>query len=243
LRTQVTQLPSSETPPPSLPVSGIRFTDNDTLLFSSTADADGRHPEGGLFRVRTDGSGLEALPMPAILPGSRVVPRFQVTGPRTDVLNLELPNTPPANPVPFFAPFTKEAFLLDRDKLLELTNFSRADTFGLFVGADGRRVFLNASVNYRGRNSTESCQLFSIDRLGRDLRQITDLNRGGSHSTTGCAIGSRDCYIGPTTQDPVTGAILFVVACDPFGTSPDGGQVLRCGRTALAFASSPTREA
>src|SRR5262249_14696112 len=101
VRTQVTHLPVAQTQPTLLQVSGIRFFDDATLLFFSAADADGRHPDGGFFRVNADGSGLEGLPTPALLPGKRVVPIFDVTGVRTDVLNVELPDVPAANPVPF----------------------------------------------------------------------------------------------------------------------------------------------
>jgi len=224
-RTQVTRLPVSNPPLPNLPVYGLRFLDDDTILFFSTADADGRHPDGGFYRVRIDGSGFEALPGPLIVPGSRLVPRFVVTGRRIYVLNLGFPDIPPANPLPFFATVTVEVFLVDGERLLQLTNFGRVDTAGFFVGVGGRRIFFEASVDLQGRNPTESCQLFSIDRLGRNLRQITDLNRGGPHVTTGCSTSSDGCFIGPATQDPGTGTIVFIAECDPFGTSPNGGQV------------------
>jgi hypothetical protein len=225
VRTQVTHLPAPQTPPLLLQVSGIRFVGDDTLLFFSAADADGHHPDGGFFRVNTDGSGLQALPTPALLPGKRVVPIFDVTGVRTDVLNVELPDVTPANPVPFWAPVTRDVFLVDGPRLLQLTEFGRADTFGYFVGVDGRRVFFHASANLQNRNPTESCQLFSIDRLGRDLRQITDFNRGGPHATTGCSLPPFGCFIAPVIQDPVSGTMVFISACDPFGTLSGGGQV------------------
>ena len=57
--------------------------------------------------------------------------------------------------------------------LLQLTNFRRIDTRDGGVDVDSQHVYFSASADPRGTNSSENCQIFSIDRLGTDLRQLT----------------------------------------------------------------------
>jgi hypothetical protein len=221
-RRQVTQLTTATPVDPSDPVTGFaRFLDDDTIVFFTHANPDGLHPGGAFFTVNTDGTGLEAVPIAVALPGSQIVPRFEVTGGRTGVLTLDLPGTP-VNSVFTFPTVISEVFLLDRKELLQLTNFRRVDTGRGFLSANGRRVFFTASADPLGANPSKNCQLFSIDRVGGHLRQVTRF-REVDRSVAGCSNVPPGCNIQVTTQDPVTRTVVFQSSCDPLGTTPNGG--------------------
>src|SRR5262249_38740641 len=159
--------------------------DDDTIVFFTQANPDGLHPGGAFFTVNTDGTGLKALPTAVALPGGQIVPRFDITGGRTEVLTLDLPGTP-VNSIANFPLAISEVFCLDGKKLLQLRKFRGVDTGRGFLGADGRRVFFTASADPFGANPSENCQLFSIDRLGGHLRQVTRF-REGARSVNGCS--------------------------------------------------------
>ena len=96
---------------------------------------------------------------------------------------------------------------------------------------DGQRAFFTASADPLGTNPTQNCQLFSVDVLGANLRQVTHFQQGG-HPEGGCVpdLGTPlspppGCVTGDLRQDPVTGAIVFVSQCDPFGANPYGAQI------------------
>jgi hypothetical protein len=223
-RRQLTQLSSASALDPSDPVTGFpRFLDDDTIVFFTYANPDGLHPGGAFFTVNTDGTGLAALPTAVALPGGQIVPRFDVTGRRTELLTLDRPGTP-VNSVFTFPDTIAEVFLLDGKNLLQLTNFQRVDTGRGLLSADERRVFFTASANPpSGTNPSENCQLFSIDRYGGHLRQVTRF-REGARSVNGCANGPPPgCNIQITTQDPVTQTVVFQSSCDPLGTNANGG--------------------
>ncbi len=115
--------------------------------------------------------------------------------------------------------------------MLQLTSFRRVDTGGIsaFGGAstDGQRVFFNASANL-GHNPSENCQIFSIDVLGGDLRQLTEFS-AADHSTIGClnvpVPPGSGCW-NPSVPiiDPEKGILIFDSTCDPLGTNPNGEQ-------------------
>jgi len=222
-RRQVTRLPTARPVDPGIPFTGFpRFLDDDTIVFFTQANPDGLHPGGAFFTVNTDGTGLKALPTAVALPGGQIVPRFDITGGRTEVLTLDLAGTP-ENSIANFPLAIFEVFILDGKKLLQLTNFRRVDTGRGFLSADGRRVFFTASADPFGANPSENCQLFSIDRLGGHLRQVTRF-REGARSVDGCAnLPPPGCNVQVTTQDPVTRTVVFQSSCDPFGTTPNGG--------------------
>ena len=87
-------------------------------------------------------------------------------------------------------------------------------------------MFFSASGNPLGTNPTENCQIFSIDRNGSDLRQLTDFHEG-AHSTTGCLFGRppHGCPAFFPSRDKRTDAGVFYSSCDPFRTNPYGSQV------------------
>ena len=78
-------------------------------------------------------------------------------------------------------------------------------------------------------NPSHDCQIFSIDPLTRDLRQVTFFHEGGDH-VAACfgdrrPNGCRNDFTWPRSQDPFTGAIYFRSTCDPLGLNPNGAQL------------------
>jgi hypothetical protein len=84
-------------------------------------------------------------------------------------------------------------------------------------------VFYTASADPLGTNPSENCQLFSIDRLGVDLRQLTFFSEA-EHSARGCTnLGPPPgCNVSNVWQDTVTQTIVFHSGCDPLGTKGIG---------------------
>src|SRR5262245_29817664 len=233
-RRQVTQLPTARPVDPSDPVTGFaRFLDDETIVFFTYANPDGLHPGGAFFTVNTDGTRLESVPIAAALPGGQLVPRFEVAGGRTEILTLPLPGTP-VNSVSSFPLTIFEVFLLEGKNLLQLTNFGRVDTGRGLLSANGGRVFFTASADPLGANPSENCQLFSIDRVGGHLRQVTRF-REGARSVNGCSNlppPGAGCNVQVTTQDPVTRTVVIQSSCDPLGTNSNGGSQIFAMRPA-----------
>lgn len=233
-RVQVTRLPVAprERPTVASTITNTRFIDDETIWFRSTANPAGLNPEGipRLFTVKADGSGLRRVP--ALGPGGAVADRFEITGRKGSAIVFALVGEP-VNTIEFAESRPiEEAFLLDGKQLIQLTNFHRSDTYSEFLTENGRRVFFRASKNVfstranpAGTNPPENCQLFSIDRLGAHLRQLTYF-REGERSVRGCTEGPPPgCVVGPAFQDPVTQSTVFFSGCDPFGKNPYGGQM------------------
>jgi hypothetical protein len=235
IRHQLTQLPG-EAPDfegnPALPVAVLpAFVDNQTIVFVSRTNADGNNPGGvpRLFTVRRDGSGLMVVPPPAALPGSVTVPVFSITTPvgGSGLWTFPVPGTP-VNPVPGFASSVTELFLFDGANLLQLTNFGRSETgFGVTGTVLGEHVFFVASADPFQTNRSENCQIFSINRLGSDLHQLTQFG-GAPHSDVGCtSVPGAGCDVGSQlfNANQATGDLVFDSTCDPFGTNPNGQQL------------------
>ena len=93
--------------------------------------------------------------------------------------------------------------------------------------SDGTHVSFISSADPLGTNPTHGCQVFSIDALGTDLRQLTHLGASsaeGCNCQMVCAPGS--CGIGSNSEvDRGTGSIVFTSSCDPFSANPYGDQV------------------
>lgn len=222
-RTQVTQLSAVLDPFLGEPVtSGARFADADTIVFFTYADLDGRHPDGGYYRVRVDGTGLEAVSTAAI-PGARVQPNFDIGGGGTNLLGIALPGIPVNAP----GGTIREMFVLDGTRVLQVTNFRRWDTGfgGKVLDRRARRGYFTASADPVGKNPSQNCQLFSIGTFGDGLRQLTRFAEA-EHSRFGCThTEPPGCGIGPVFQDAVTRTLVFYSSCDAFGQGIYGGQV------------------
>jgi hypothetical protein len=194
------------------------FNDDQTIAFLTNADLDGTNPGGISFSVtvKTDGSGLTISPPIAAIPGSSLVTSFQITGSEGGGPAL----------LTFGATYVREVFFIDGQNVLQLTRFGRSDTWSPALSPDRQRVFFTASADPSGTNPTGNCQLFSINRHGGDLQQLTSFSEG-PRSIVGCLWNERPlgCAAGFVGFDPHTGAMIFYSMCDPLGTNPYGGQV------------------
>jgi hypothetical protein len=231
-RHQITQLSGAAQPwpvNPAMPVTPYAvFVDDQTIAFVSRSNFDGDNPGGApfWFTVKTDGTDLKAAPRPEVLAGSEIIPVFQITGSiaGVNVFPLTLPGIP-VNPIPGVATSIQEIFQLDGTNLLQLTSFRRSDTLNATAAAG--RAFFVASPDPFGTNPSENCQVFSMDTLGGDFRQLTRFSTG-QHSDQGCeAVRGTGCVAGSyaLAADPLVGTLLFDSTCDPFGTNPDGQQI------------------
>jgi hypothetical protein len=85
-----------------------------------------------------------------------------------------------------------------------------------------------ASADPLGTNPSNNCQLFSVDRLGTDFRQVTSFGEGTA-SLNGCTIflpKPFGCYVEFQSQDAITESLVFQSTCDPpSGTNANGRQV------------------
>jgi hypothetical protein len=154
-----------------------------------------------------------------------ITPQFVITGDRPRAAAFVVPGKPVDFPERTI--FT-EVFVYDQDyNVLQLTNFHRTDTWTPLVDVDSEHIYFAAATNPLGSNPSENCQLFSIDRLGADLRQLTTF-RERAHSRTGCYFGRKGqgCGIYPLqAQDPRSRALFFYSSCDPLGENPNAGQI------------------
>ena len=232
LRRQVTHLP------PAVPAANHRFDtpsvenpgffDNQTIGFLTLANPDGLNADEGHFLpllVGSDGSDLRAAPAPVTSPDSGIDFHFVITGDKPAAVMLFMPGQA-KNPTTLLGRTSIfEIFAVDGRNLLQLTNFQRVDTFTGTLDVHRQTVFFLASADPFGTNPSENCQIFSIDRLGGNLRQLTQFSEG-NHSTLGCYFGpGSGCAIIDVTQDSTTGMLVFYSSCDPLGTNPRGGQM------------------
>jgi WD40 repeat protein len=220
VRSQVTHLPPA---PPCTDLDGTFdpfFNDDGTITFFTYTNADRQHPDHTeiVASVKPDGTLTVAKPV-AALPGSEILTSFRITGAEVNAASLPVPGSA-----------AKEVFVVDQsDDILQLTDFSRPDTLTPTLSADGQRVIFAASANPLGKNPKQNCQLFSIDRLGNDLRQLTDFHEGPVNelSKNGCLFGPAPsgCNAFFGFRDLVSNAVVFYSTCDPFNTNPNGSQV------------------
>ena len=238
--TQVTHLPSEPQPDGSFLTAYPSFIDDETVIFYTSTNPDGLNPKHFFtgFAVPIDGSNkLKPLPVlnPVAAPGGRVIPKFGVTQLPIGLLTLSMPGTP-VNDDPGSNDPISEVFSFDGKNLLQLTNFHRIDTFSAFLDTSRTRAFFMASADPRkNENPDGHCQLFSIDTLGRGLRQLTHFNSRMDRGAGDLAFGVPGCfheqcgisygYYRGVFQDPVTKAVVFDSGCDPFGANPYGWQV------------------
>jgi hypothetical protein len=231
-RTQVTHLPPAH-PPPPYPSDGpsigiVPFIDERTVSFDSSANPDGLNPEGTFTRmtIKTDGTDLEVpLPSPIAVPGGVITLQFVITGDRPRATLVDVPGEPVNQSNP---PRILEVFVIDeKENALQLTNFRRSDTWDPLVDLDREHIYFPAAADPLGTNPSDSCQIFSIDRTGGNLRQLTNF-RESEHSLSGCfasgAVG-QGCFVLLGAQDPRNRNLVFYSSCDPLGTNPNGAQI------------------
>jgi hypothetical protein len=231
-RAQITDLPTARPAadlPPALPSAlGPFFLDDKTVAFATDIDIDNTNPQGESIgaTVKRDGSNLKVLRVIA-LPGSKIIPTFIITGDRPQAVALTRDGDPVNHPPNSGLTKVVEVFLDDGDNVLQLTSFRRVDTYSAIIGVDRETVFFAASADPFDENPSEECQLFSIDRLGANVRQLTHF-RETSHSVHGCDFEAdlgHGCATYLLGQDAGTQALLFYSSCDPLGTNPQGGQI------------------
>jgi hypothetical protein len=225
-RVQLTHLPLTPAPDPLfLSTCCPSFADNETVAFLSIANPDGLNPNGdaAIFTVKIDGAGLKKLPVPIVAPGSQIVPVFSITGPRPSAALFFLPGDP-VN-IPGTRGGVVEVFAVEGKNVLQLTNFHRSDTSTPLLAADQQHVLFVASANPFGTNPTTNCQIFSVDRNGADLQQISSFSQGDT-SENGCFFGPPPgCAVAFLGQDHVTQTLVTYSSCDPLGANPYGSQI------------------
>ena len=231
-RTQVTALPPA-VPPAGYPrdaptVTWPVFIDDRTISFSSSANLDGLNPDN-TWRQMTINTETHQLtvppPIPIALPTGQIQLSLVITGDRPQAVRVPPLGGALSGPGDIFA-------IDERQNILQLTDFGRPDTYPPVVDVDEEHIYFPASADPLGINRTQNCQIFSIDRLGNNLRQLTNFHET-EHSTWGCNFGTRPKGCGlylPLTQrqavqDPRGRTLLFYSSCDPFGTNPNGGQI------------------
>ena len=217
-RKQVTAFVAASQGDPRGNVDGF-FVDDDTIqgyAFDVTTDA-------RFFTVKADGSDFRRFAPPVPIPGSQIVPTFQLANRARDVQVFDLPAT---TSEPFAGP-VRELFVGHGTKALQLTSFGRSDTLAVAASRDGKHIFFAASADPFGRNPLNVCQLFSIDRFAGHLRELTAFQAAGK-SPGGCGtpIAPPSCRIEiPIHLDTRTHALVFGASCDPFGTNSLAGNI------------------
>src|SRR5262249_2298642 len=209
-RTQLTSL----APPDQGFVASARFVSEDTIVF---AIADDQGDPVRPFPVKTDGSGFAPLPSIVSAAGGAVVPDFSVVGGGTALVTIATPG--PATDVP--AQHPRELFVWDGKDLLQLTHLGLQNTVALFLGSR-RRALFSSTADPLGTNPSHIPQVFSIDTLGRRLRQVPRLT-GAPLQCGGAPIGSCDDILG--LQDPATDTIVFEAPCGGLRQSDFAGQI------------------
>jgi len=191
------------------------FLSQDTIAFFSLAnpviDGNEQNPQNDrrTFSVKTsDPETLRIVPVFAeASDGPAIIEAFQITGPEPRGRTIDVNGI-------------KQAFVLDGERILQLTNFGASATN---VSADGQRIFFHSSADPLGTNPCYDSNLFSMDRNGGDLRQLTGRSEG-EPSKRGYD-QPRDCAIvtGGINPDSVTRSLAFASQCDLVGRNPDGG--------------------
>ena len=238
-RQQVTRLPPLPVSPacvgqdtdcvyPSLhPITAPGFFGNTTSIYQR-----GRGCStfgGGTFTVKADGR-EEPVAVPVVaLPGGTVVPVLQITGDPYPAVA-----TVPGIPENGFSNVAGNTILelfvveppgtaeLPEGRVLQLTNFGRSDTYSPGLSIDWQRVLFHASDDPLGTNPSKQCQIFSIDRLGSDVRQLTFFDAADGQRRNCEDSASPGCTLARRGIDMITGSQLFNSTCDPVGRNPTG---------------------
>jgi len=224
-RRQVTRLPpitrQEGTDVHEVLVTG--FLTDDLLTF--VTDEVNQAPRAHIVRVDGDGEVVD-VSLPAALPGAAVAPEFKITR-RRAVVPLQLSGQISEL---FAVTFDREsgsatAQLTD---VLQLTHFGRPDTGGgteysnrgkVFVTRDGTRAVFSASPEPLETNPLRNCQLYSIDTLGGELRQLTTFVPASPlPQDYVCGLGPPpSCSLLLIAQDLPSDSVFFEGNCDPQG--------------------------
>ena len=197
------------------------FLDDETLAVFSWA-------KEAYFLVARDGTSITRIPsIQYDVGGGTIAATFALAGPAGATTSLPFPNR--FTELPVKGPVIELFAYARPDRLLQLTSFGRGDTLAGPSLTTGDHVFFLASTNALGRNPLNACQLFSIDRLGGRMRQLTTFDPGVP-STYGCQGGALppECRVSLTSApqfDVKTGTLVFDATCDPSGLRPVSGQV------------------
>jgi hypothetical protein len=227
-RTQVTHFSGSHQGNSMGPDTYAVFLDDDTLGVFGFGE--------GYFTVRPDGTNLQPIDVPDLgVGGGSIVESFGIAGTFGTSVSATFEGRHTTEPV---SGNVSEVFLYGgRNRLLQLTNFGRSDTQSGPSLNTGDRVFFLASANphHLGKNPNNICQLFSVDRLGNGLRQVT-MFKSALASSIGCFGGTTspvECRVAltaPTQFDARAGTLVFDSTCDPYGLHPVGLQVFAARR-------------
>jgi len=230
-RTQLTHMPPAARP--GLDGGGADdFLNERTVVFDGIFNPDGLNPDGKerVFTVDVVTRQIKVESTVAI-PGGGFVAVPSITGFGRVTFPAMVPGTPVNKQA---GENVFELFITDGTNLLQLTNFGRSDTSpGVpFVSIDGAHAFFVASADPDQMNPSELCQIFSVDALGGDVRQLTRFS-ASQRSALGCVAFGRASE-GCTTefndsqrvsQDARSGTVVFGSSCDPFGTNQNGVQI------------------
>jgi hypothetical protein len=231
---QLTHLPAATPPTGYLASFTPEFLDAESITFRSYANPstdghpNGANPDGVAtnFTVKTDGTGLEPVPV-IVLPGGGIIPNFTITSAEPLATGIVVPGEKPVNGPGTFGDVVGEIFTFasNPSQVLQLTNFRRSDTYYAKLTADLQRVVFLASADPLGSNPAYHCEVFSIDRLGSDLRQLTNIGEGLPWNCDYFGLNPRTCSSTELLIDPVTGWVTFYSSCNPFGSNPYGSQI------------------
>ena len=202
------------------------FSDDETITFLTPADIDGINPQHARISATvktTDPShAVRVSPLPVVIPGSQLQTIFHITGSDVGTALLTLPGIG-ENGSPI-----REAFVISGQDVLQVTNFHRTDTGFPTMSADAERVFFTAAGNPAElrTNPAHNCQIWSTDRNGGDLQQLTSLGEGPL-SLAGCGLllpPPQGCLAYFLSLDPQTDDLVFYGNCNPVGANPYGTQ-------------------
>ncbi len=202
-----------------LPIFSTRFLDAQTIAFYR------REGASTIVPYTVDIQSHELKPVQVVpIPGGGLVPIFHITGEPLG-FTVFLPDRDPVNGPGPFGDVVEEAFNFNGQDTLQLTAFGRSDTFNTRTTLDQARVLFLASADPLGTNLKQACEVFSIDPLGGDLRQLTHF---GADITEGRNCTTHDppptCTLGDMEVDRGTGSVVFISSCDPLGINPYGEQ-------------------
>jgi len=226
-RLQVTCLdPLEPRFPPTAAVQAGSFISDDQIQFATVAVSDWHWnivPTDGTCELKQFGT--SEVPPPG---GGQIREEFLISG-GGQFFTGHRPGTPERI---YYGgwPNIHEFFWRDdaNDLQLQLTNFHRSDTghlSGWLFDAFAQRILFTASADPFETNPHENCQIFSMDRFGGDLRQLTNFGEG-ELSANGCDWRwPPGCGVGLRGQGVAFGVIVFDSSCDPFTTGVYGSEI------------------